>query len=44
MVIENTHLVPKGKYPCAAYRLFYWFGFNQASKSIVIYNVSNTKL
>ena len=33
---ENTYVIHKGKYHFMADSLFYWFGFNQTSKSVDI--------
>ena len=37
---NNTRLLHKGKHHCTIDLLFDWFGFNQRSKSAVIFNVT----
>ena len=34
-ILENTHLLCKGKFHCTADLLFEWFGFARTSKSVV---------
>ena len=42
--VENTHLLCMEKYQCTGDLQCYWFGLNQASKSVDNFNVIKTTL